>query len=108
MRLSWEYWIGRRYVCSRSTNGFISLISAISILGIAIAVAVLMVVLSVVNGFERELRDRLLAMSAHASIEHPDSRLEDWPGWVELAESRMDVTAAAPFCLLYTSDAADE
>ena len=97
MRLSWEYWIGRRYVCSRSTNGFISLISAISILGIAIAVAVLMVVLSVVNGFERELRDRLLAMSAHASIEHPDGRLEDWPGWVELAESRMDVTAAAPF-----------
>ena len=97
MRLSWEYWIGRRYVCSRSTNGFISLISAISILGIAIAVAVLMVVLSVVNGFERELRDRLLAMSAHASIEHPDGRLADWPGWVELAESRMDVTAAAPF-----------
>ena len=97
MRMSWEYWIGRRYVCSRSTNGFISLISAISILGIAIAVAVLMVVLSVVNGFERELRDRLLAMSAHASIEHPDGRLEDWPGWVELAESRMDVTAAAPF-----------
>ena len=68
----YEYWIGRRYVRSRSSNGFISLISAISMLGIAIAVAVLIVVLSVVNGFERELQDRLLAMSAHASIEHPD------------------------------------
>jgi len=92
-----EFWIGRRYVRSRSSNGFISLISAISMLGIAIAVAVLIVVLSVVNGFERELRDRLLAMSAHASIEHPDGRLEDWQRWVDLAESRADVDAAAPF-----------
>lgn len=92
-----EFWIGRRYVRSRSSNGFISLISAISMLGIAIAVAVLIVVLSVVNGFERELRDRLLAMSAHATIEDPDGRLEAWPRWVELAESRGDVEAAAPF-----------
>jgi len=104
-----EFWIGRRYVRSRSTNGFISLISAISMLGIAIAVAVLIVVLSVVNGFERELRDRLLAMSAHASIEHPDGRLEDWQKWVELAESRDDVDAAAPFItgqglLVHTND----
>ncbi len=95
--MSYEYWIGRRYVRSRSSNGFISLISAISMLGIAIAVAVLIVVLSVVNGFERELRDRLLAMSAHASIEHPDGRLEDWRAWVALAEARADVAAAAPF-----------
>lgn len=95
--MSYEYWIGRRYVRSRSTNGFISLISAISMLGIAIAVAVLIVVLSVVNGFERELRDRLLAMSAHASIEHPDGRLEDWRAWVARAEAREGVAAAAPF-----------
>jgi len=93
----YEVWIGRRYVRSHSTNGFISLISAISMLGIAIAVAVLIVVLSVVNGFERELRDRLLAMSAHASIEHPDGHLADWEAWVQLAESRQDVIAAAPF-----------
>jgi lipoprotein-releasing system permease protein len=93
----YEFWIGRRYVRSRSTNGFISLISAISMLGIAIAVAVLIVVLSVVNGFERELRDRLLAMSAHASIEHPDGRLADWQVWVDIAEARADVVAAAPF-----------
>lgn len=93
----YEYWIGRRYVKSRSSNGFISLISAISMLGIAIAVAVLIVVLSVVNGFERELKDRLLAMSAHASIESPEGRLQDWPSWVERASSQSDVTAAAPF-----------
>ena len=65
----YEMWIGRRYVRARSSNNFVSLISAISMLGIAIAVTVLIVVLSVVNGFERELQDRLLAMTAHANIE---------------------------------------
>jgi lipoprotein-releasing system permease protein len=104
-----EFWVGRRYVRSRSSNGFISLISAISMLGIAIAVAVLIVVLSVINGFERELRDRLLAMSAHATIEHPDGRLTLWQTWIELAETRLDVEAAAPFVtgqglLVHTQD----
>ncbi len=93
----YEFWIGRRYVRSRSSNGFVSLISAISMLGISIAVAVLIVVLSVVNGFERELQDRLLAMTAHASIEQADGRLRDWRGWVERAEEHVEVAAAAPF-----------
>ena len=70
-----ETWIGSRYVRSRSKNSFVSLISAISMLGIAIAVSVLIVVLSVVNGFERELQDRLLAMSSHAAIEGVDGKL---------------------------------
>lgn len=93
----YEHWIGRRYVRSRSSNGFISLISAISMLGIAIAVAVLIVVLSVVNGFERELKDRLLAVYGHASIESPLDGLTDWEAWAEIAESQPDVGAAAPF-----------
>lgn len=93
----YEFWIGRRYVRSRSSNGFISLISAISMLGIAIAVAVLIVVLSVVNGFERELNDRLLAMSAHASIENPEGGLTEWQVWADIAEAQPDVAAAAPF-----------
>ena len=97
MAAKYEYWIGRRYVRSRSTNGFISLISAISMLGIAIAVAVLIVVLSVVNGFERELRERLLAMSAHATIEEEGERLPNWPLWVGTAEATDGVTAAAPY-----------
>jgi len=94
---NYEYWIGRRYVRSRSGNAFISLISAISMLGIAIAVAVLIVVLSVVNGFERELKDRLLAMSAHASIENAEGGLSDWRVWAEIAEAQPDVAAAAPY-----------
>jgi len=66
-------------------------------LGIAIAVAVLIVVLSVVNGFERELKDRLLAMSAHASITDPDGKLPEWQSWVSQAEQHGEVSAAAPF-----------
>lgn len=97
MSSRYEYWIGRRYVKSRSSNGFISTISAISMLGIAIAVAVLIVVLSVVNGFERELQDRLLAMSAHASIEGSDNRLSEWDVWAEIAQAQPGVAAVAPF-----------
>jgi len=93
----YEFWIGKRYVRSRSSNAFVSLISAISMLGITVAVAVLIVVLSVVNGFERELQDRLLAMTAHASIESADGRLQDWRSWVEKAEEHIEVAAAAPF-----------
>jgi lipoprotein-releasing system permease protein len=93
----YEFWIGGRYVRSRSSNRFVSLISAISMLGITVAVAVLIVVLSVVNGFERELQDRLLAMTAHASIEPTDGRLHDWRDWVRQAEEHGEVAAAAPF-----------
>ena len=92
-----EYWIGHRYVRSRSGNRFVSLISAISIGGIAIAVTVLIVVLSVVNGFERELQERLLAMTSHANIEDVDGRLPDWQRLVSEATDNPRVRAAAPY-----------
>ncbi len=96
--LHWfETWMGSRYVRARSSNRFVSLISAISMLGIAIAVAVLIIVLSVVNGFERELKDRLLLMSAHATIEDPREGLSDWQGRVADAVANPRVRAAAPF-----------
>jgi lipoprotein-releasing system permease protein len=97
MAAPFELWIGGRYVRSRSGNRFVSLISAISMLGIAIAVTVLIVVLSVVNGFERELRLRLLAMSAHATIESPDGRLTGWRDKLESVASHPEVTGAAPY-----------
>jgi len=93
----YEMWIGRRYVRARSSNGFVSLISAISMLGIAIAVTVLIVVMSVVNGFERELKDRLLAMTSHASIENPNGELLSAPALVESATANSRVRAAAPY-----------
>ncbi len=97
--MSWQFeiWIGNRYVRSRSSNRFVSLISAISMLGIAIAVSVLILVLSVVNGFERELKDRLLAMTAHASIEDIDGRMSDWEALSAVAADNPRVRATAPF-----------
>lgn len=92
-----ETWVGNRYVRSKSRNSFVSLISGISMLGIAIAVAVLIVVLSVVNGFERELKERLLAMTAHATIEGPQREIADWPALRETALEDPRVTGAAPY-----------
>jgi len=97
MSLGYEFWIGSRYVRSRSKNSFVSLISAISMLGIAIAVSVLIIVLSVVNGFERELKDRLLAMSSHAAIEGVEGQLENWDELREFASKDPRVVAAAPY-----------
>jgi lipoprotein-releasing system permease protein len=92
-----EVWVGNRYVRSRSSNSFVSLISAISMAGIAIAVAVLIVVLSVVNGFERELQDRLLTMTAHANIEGMEGELSDWPALAATAAQDPRVRSSAPY-----------
>lgn len=97
MSRNFEFWIGRRYVRSRSDNSFVSLISAISIMGIAIAVTVLIVVMSVVNGFERELKDRLLAMTAHATIEDVSGELGDAEKLIDVALENPRVRAAAPY-----------
>lgn len=93
----YEFWIGNRYVRSRSSNRFVSLISLISMLGIAIAVAVLIIVLSVVNGFERELQDRLLAMTGHASIQGSERRLTAWQEFATVASADARVVASAPY-----------
>ncbi len=97
MAQRYELWIGGRYVRARSSNRFVSLISLISMLGIAIAVAVLIVVLSVVNGFERELKDRLLAMTGHASIEGEAEQLANWEDFAAAAAADPRVVASAPF-----------
>jgi lipoprotein-releasing system permease protein len=97
MAARFESWIGGRYVRARSSNSFVSLISAISMLGIAIAVTVLILVLSVVNGFERELQERLLAMTAHANIEGLDGQIDDWQAIGDAAATNDRVRASAPY-----------
>ena len=82
---------------ARSSNRFVSLISVISMAGIAIAVAVLIIVMSVVNGFERELQERLLSMSSHAIIEAPEGGLSRWEAITESANSNLRVSASAPY-----------
>lgn len=97
MSNNFAFWMGSRYVRSRSKGSFVSLISAISMLGIAIAVMVLIVVMSVVNGFERELKERLLAMTAHASIEDVDGEMNRSSELMAVAIDNPRVVAAAPF-----------
>ncbi len=91
-----EIRIGRRYL--RSTgNRFLSFISAMSMLGVAIGVAVLIVVLSVMNGFERELRSRILSMTAHGTVTAFGAGLSDWQGLREQALANPEVEAVAPY-----------
>ena len=106
--MAFEWDIGRRYVRPRRGGGFVSFISVISMLGVAIGIAVLIVVLSVVNGFERELTDRLLAMSSHATVEGLEGDLNDWEGRREQALTDPRVEAAAPFIEARALAAADE
>ncbi len=90
-------WVAKRYLLSSKDNNFISLISAISIFGITIAVSVLIIVLSVVNGFEKELREKLLSVSAHANIEDSTGTMENWSFYTEKAKEHANVTSAAPY-----------
>ncbi len=93
----YELFVGLRYILSRSGNRFISFISVTSILGIAIGVAVLIIVLSVVNGFEQELRARILSMTSHAAITGMERGLEDWEEARGVALADPEVEFAAPF-----------
>jgi lipoprotein-releasing system permease protein len=93
----YELAIALRYVRSRNKNRFISFISVISMAGIALAVAVLIMVLSVMNGFESEVRNRILQIVAHASITGLDGRISDWRSLANLAGKDSQVNAVARF-----------
>lgn len=97
MSESWQWLVGARYLRARTHNRFVSFISSISILGVALGVAVLIVVLSVMNGFETELRTRILAMTSHASLESFGDGLSAWEQIRAQVEEDADVRAAAPY-----------
>jgi lipoprotein-releasing system permease protein len=97
MGLPYEVVIGTRYLRSTQRRGFLSFISLVSMLGLALGVAVLIVVLSVMNGFERELRSRILSVTAHATLMGIDGTLPDWRAAQRLAEGHPEVTAAVPY-----------
>ncbi|MGH8244576.1 MAG: lipoprotein-releasing system transmembrane subunit LolC, partial [Steroidobacteraceae bacterium] len=71
-------WIGLRYLRARRENRFVGFISGIAMAGIALGVATLIAVLSVMNGFERDLSQRILDVVAHATLEGDAGRLDDW------------------------------
>ncbi len=97
MKQPYELSIAVRYLRASSRSGFISFISLVSMIGIGLAVAVLSVVLSVVNGFDYELRERILGISPHAAISGLYEPLEDWEAMREVVLARPDVTGAAPY-----------
>ncbi len=89
--------VGLRYLRAKRRNHFISFISLISMAGIAVGVMTLITVLSVMNGFERELRERILGMVSHATIQGYDGEFADWQDVLDRANAHPEVVGAAPY-----------
>jgi lipoprotein-releasing system permease protein len=88
--------LGWRYVRSRQGNGFSAFISASSTIGIALGVMVLIIVLSAMNGFERELSQKLLSIVPHAELVSVNKPIKDWPKSIKRLQSQEHIIAAAP------------
>ena len=93
----WELYLGLRYTRARRCNNFISFISAVSMLGIMLGIVALVVVLSVMNGFHKEVRERILGMASHATISAVDGGLSNWQQAMALASTNHHVLGKAPF-----------
>ncbi len=89
--------VGLRYVRTRRQGFFVSFISWVSMLGVCLGVAALITIVSVMNGFEGELRNRLVSLTAHATIEGPAERMADWQSVAKRALTVPGAVGAAPF-----------
>lgn len=94
---SYELFIGMRYTRARQRTRFISVISLISTIGIALGMTVLITVLSVMNGFQREIRTRILGVASHVQVSGPDNQLANWQPVAKHAAQHPQVLAAAPY-----------
>jgi lipoprotein-releasing system permease protein len=92
-----ELFIGLRYTRAKRKTHFVSFIAFISIAGVSLGVFALIVVLSVMNGFGNELRDRTLSMTSHATITGFDGTMSDWEQNAAVARNNPDVISAAPY-----------
>jgi lipoprotein-releasing system permease protein len=93
----YEGFIGLRYLRASPRRGFVSLIAGIAIFGLALGVAVLVVVLSVMNGFEEVLRTRILSLTAHATISGLEGRLPNWRPDIDKLKVFPGINAVAPY-----------
>ncbi len=89
--------IGLRYTRAKRRNHFISFISLISMLGITLGIVALIVVLSVMNGFHTEIRERILSMASHATLSEPNGSMVGWPELLARVRQHPAVVGAAPF-----------
>ncbi len=97
--MPYELFIGLRYTRAKRRNHFISFISMTSMVGIALGVAALIVVLSVMNGFQHELRSRILGVASHLQITGANNELQDWPIVAERVRRHPEVLASAPYIM---------
>jgi lipoprotein-releasing system permease protein len=97
MRHWYEGFLGLRYLRASPRRGFVSMIAGIAILGLSLGVAVLIIVLSVMNGFEEEVRTRILSLTAHATISGLEGRVPDWRADLGKLSGFPGVVAAAPY-----------
>jgi lipoprotein-releasing system permease protein len=93
----YEGFLGLRYLRASGRRGVVSLIAAIAMIGLSLGVAVLVVVLSVMNGFEEELRTRILSLTAHATIAGLEGRISNWRPAERKLSDFPGVVAAAPY-----------
>jgi lipoprotein-releasing system permease protein len=92
----YELSLGLRYLRAKRRTQFVSFISLSSMLGIGLGVLALITVLSIMNGFEKELRERILAMTSHMTVAQGGGRLDDWPHVAEQVRAHPQVIGAAP------------
>src|ERR1051326_7930540 len=95
--MRYELTVGLRYTRARRRNRFIGVNSLVSMIGIAVGVWALIVVLSVMNGFQKEVRERILGVASHVQIVSASNRLPDWQKIQALAAKNPHVRGTAPF-----------
>ena len=96
-KLPFELFVGLRYTRAKRKNHFISFISLTSMVGIALGVAALIVVLSVMNGFQAELRNRILGVASHIEVTGPNNKLESWQTLIPRIKQNPQVRETAPY-----------
>ena len=94
---SYELFIGLRYTRAKRRNHFISFISLTSLLGITLGMTALITVMSVMNGFQKEIRTRILGVASHVQVSGMNEKLSDWQGVADEAIKHSQVDAAAPY-----------
>ncbi len=96
-KLPYELFVGLRYTRAKRKNHFISFISLTSMVGIALGVAALIVVLSVMNGFQAELRSRILGVASHIEVTGANNKLQSWQTLIPRLKQNPQVREAAPY-----------
>jgi lipoprotein-releasing system permease protein len=91
--------IGRRYLRAKRQNNFISFISLVSMAGIALGIAALITVLSVMNGFQKEVRAKILGVTSHIQVMGFENGLTNWRDVIDVSKRQPEIAGAAPFVM---------